>query len=55
MGLRPSQIHCTASPMVSSLSRSYSDNDTCDSSFVVSYGEDKNGVGPSTTQVSSNK
>ena len=54
-GVLPSHINCTAPPMVSYYSRYYSVGASSDSSFGVSGGYGKGGVGPRTTHFSSQK
>ena len=53
--LGPSQSHCMASPVVSSLSWSYLVNDTVDYLFGVESGGGKDGVGLITTHIFSHK
>ena len=49
----PSQHHHIKPPMYSPLSMGYSDNATGYSSIFIASGNDKGGVGPRTTQLSS--
>ena len=51
VGLRPSQIHCTASPMESLLSKYYKVGSYDSSTIGIDCGDGKGRVGPRTTHL----